>query len=142
MLAEEVKSILSDEMSLLAGRIISNIIRNKQNATGALIKSLRIEATETTGSLFAYDYLTNLESGTLPGTYVTSEIINKWGNAKGFWSGYNYRSSTISRRILNSGSLLFRNGGRKDVYTNEIPLTESTILEKVGNIIINTKIIE
>ena len=139
---EEVKGILLDEMSLLAGRVISNIIRNKQNATGSLIKSIRVESTETTGSLFAYDYLPNLESGTLPGTYVTSEIINRWANAKGFWSGYNQRASTISRRIMNSGSLLFRNGGRKDVYTNEIPLTVQNLENRISGAIINTKIIE
>lgn len=138
----EIKEILSDEMSLLAGRVISNIIRNKQNATGALIKSIRVEATETTGSLFAYDYLPNLESGTLPGTYVTSEIINRWANAKGFWTGDNYRASTISRLIMNSGSLLFRKGGRKDVYTNEIPLTVQNLENRISGAIINTKIIE
>lgn len=139
---EEIKVILSDEMSLLAGRIISNIIRNKQNATGALIRSIRIEATETTGSLFAYDYLPNLESGTPKGTYVSSEMINRWANAKGYWSGNNFRASTISRRIMNSGSLLFRNGGRKDVYTNEIPLTEQNLMNRISGAIINTKILE
>ena len=139
---EDIKGILLDEMSLLAGRVISNIIRNKQNATGSLIKSIRVESTETTGSLFAYDYLPNIESGNLPGTYVTSEILNRWANAKGLWSGSNYRASTISRRIMNSGSLLFRNGGRKDVYTNEIPLTEQNLVDRISGVIINTKILE
>lgn len=141
MLEQDVEKILLEEIELLGGRTAANIIRNKQNATMALINSLRAEAKGTVGALYAYDYLESLEKGIPPNTYVSAIILNAWGNIKGYWQGKSFRANTISRRIMNSGSLVFRKGGRTDVYTKEIPLTEKNISERVGAAIVNTKIL-
>ena len=123
-------------------RIAANVWRNKQNATGKAINSLRQDATNNSLTIYAVDYFKNLETGTKPGTYVSSKAINTWANAKGYWDGDNFRANTISRRIFNSGSKLFRDGGRTDVYTNEIPSLINRIAERVGKEIVNIKLIE
>lgn len=136
------QDILQQEGEATMNTIAANIMRNRQNATGKAISSLKTNATDTELVISGVDYIKNLESGTLPGTYVTVSEINKWANAKGFWEGYNYRANTISRRIFNSGSLLFRKGGRTDVYTNEIPLLVNRLLDRIGKRFIDIKIIE
>ena len=123
-------------------RIAANVWRNKQNATGKAINSLRQDATNNSLAIYAVDYFKNLETGTKPGTYVSFKAINTWANAKWYWDGDNFRANTISRRIFNSGSKLFRDGGRTDVYTNEIPSLINRIAERVGKEIVNIKLIE
>ena len=123
-------------------RIAANVWRNKQNATGKAINSLRQDATNNSLAIYAVDYFKNLETGTKPGTYVSFKAINTWANAKGYWDGDNFRANTISRRIFHSGSKLFRDGGRTDVYTNEIPGTLQRIANRLGKEIVNIKLIE
>lgn len=138
----DLSNALKEEGLDTIQRIAANVWRNKQNATGAAINSLREEATNNSLTIYAIDYFKNLETGTKPGTYVSSKAINTWANAKGYWQGDNFRANTISRRIFNSGSKLFRDGGRTDVYTNEIPGLIQRIAEKAGKEIVNIKLIE
>ena len=138
----DLSKVLQEEGQTTIQTIAANVWRNKQNATGTAINSLNETVTSNTLTIKAVDYFPNLESGTKPGTYVSSKAINTWANAKGYWQGDNFRANTISRRIFNSGSLLFRKGGRKDVYTNEIQPLINRILERVGKEVVNIKLIE
>jgi len=138
----EATRILQEEGEATMNTIAANIFRNKQNATGTAIQSLKTKANDYELSISGVDYLKNLEKGTPRGTYVSASKINEWANAKGYWEGYSYRANTISELILKSGSVLFREGGRTDVYTDKIPLLINRILQRIGKLFIDYKIIK
>ena len=136
------KQTLETEGQWSIGVIAANMYRNKQVATGQTIQSLRVEATDTSLAVYGASHIKTLESGVLPGTYVKASDINIWGNAKGYWTGNSYLANTIARRIFNSGSVLFRKGGRTDVWTDVIPSFIERIKERIGEQIVNIKLVE
>jgi len=142
MLNIDLSHIISEELLGTIQRIAANVWRNKQNATGQAINSLNEKHTPNSGAIWAVDYFKNLEIGTLPGTYVTPSTLNAWGKVKGYWSQDNSIPFLISRKIYAEGSLLFRKGGRTDVYTNEIPSLIERIADRAGEEIVNIKLID
>jgi hypothetical protein len=138
----DITDILKEEGEISISNISSNIIRNKQNASGRTIQSLREEATDTELSIFAQESITTLQTGVLPGTKVSPSTINAWGKIKGYWEQDNSRPYLISRNIFNLGSLVYRKGGRTDVYTSEIPSLLEQISNRIGKRVIETKILE
>ncbi len=138
----QLTDILKAQGTISIANIGANIIRNGQNVTGNAIKSLELSVEPYELGILAIDYMRNLESGTPPNTYVTVSKINSWANKKGLWSGYSYRANTISRRIMNFGSKLYRDGGRSDVYTSEIEPLGDRILESATDYLFNIQIVE
>lgn len=138
-----IQTILEEELSLYSGRVIANILRNKQSASGALINSFKVHANPFGGDVTALDYIENLEKGTKPGTYVSAKKIYEWAEAKGLsWMANSPTlANKVSWNINNKGSLLFRKGGRKDVYSNESDLLVRNIMEKATNVILETKLL-
>ena len=117
-----------------------------QNASGKTIQSIKKEVKQNTLTISGRDKFSNLETGTPPGSGVTTDMIYQWSKYKGipfltdkkrYWF-----SQYAANRINKDGSLLFRKGGRKDVYTNEVEPLVKRISDRIDTVIYELKIIE
>lgn len=117
------REILNDELTALKERIASNIMSAGMNASGRTIASMRVEVNENEGTLFGRRAFEVLESGRRPGKVPKGfyQIIYQWAidkrirvrNLKSF-------AYLTARKIAREGTLLYREGGRNDIYTPEI----------------------
>lgn len=117
------REILNDELTALKERIASNIMSAGMNASGRTIASMRVEVNENEGTLFGRRAFEVLESGRKPGRVPKGfyQIIYQWAidkrirvrNLKSF-------AYLTARKIAREGTLLYREGGRNDIYTPEI----------------------
>lgn len=117
------REILNDELTALKERIASNIMSAGMNASGRTIASMRVEVNENEGTLFGRRAFEVLESGRKPGRVPKGfyQIIYQWAidkrirvrNLKSF-------AYLTARKIVREGTLLYREGGRNDIYTPEI----------------------
>lgn len=134
------ESILRDELEKLKDRIIQNMRKAGQVASGDTIKSLRVEVSKTSrgwsGVLFGRPYFGTLESGSKPWRTQYKhppkffvDIIAQWMSDKSI-KGSAYLTA---RKIMREGSSLYRKGGRSDIYSNEIPPAIQSIKERFGS---------
>lgn len=117
------REILNDELTALKERIASNIMSAGMNASGRTIASMRVEVNDNEGTLFGRRAFEVLESGRKPGKVPKGfyQIIYQWAidkrirvrNLKSF-------AYLTARKIAREGTLLYREGGRNDIYTPEI----------------------
>jgi len=134
-------------------RITENIRTSGEWASGETAKSMRIEETDTGGILYGRPGFDNLEEGSAGAPrkypYNFKDIIAKWMDAKGIApSGDRERykmAASIAWFIRKNGTLLYRAGGRDDIYSNVIEeevaalkrkLVESTI-QTINNLLKN-----
>jgi hypothetical protein len=142
MLTQVTQALLEDfAESVIAG--IQKNIRTKQvtefgpmYASGKMSDSLdyRIDA----GGLTIYSsekYFTVLETGRKPGKRPPISVIEKWIRTKPVASEMNPRSLAflIARKIGEKGSLLYRQGGRSGVISDEI--NDKVLQEKLIDVI-------
>lgn len=116
-------------------QIVKNYIASGQKTTGKTLDSLTVDMNETGGGLTAWKYFTISETGRKPGKvpYNFAEIIMKWAAVKGLSVNRSF-GYLLAQKIRKEGTLLYRQGGRKDIYSNV--LTESNInklVEAIGN---------
>lgn len=127
--------IIRSELEFLQARIIANILRNGQNATGKTIASLHVETSPSSGTLYGRSYFGTLETGRRPGRVPSdfAAIILRWMQAKNIHADDGNdkgMANAIVWAIKRKGSKLFREGGRKDVFSNEIPAARARIMER------------
>lgn len=142
------RQILIEELEQLRLAIIKHHTDAGQVASGRTIKSLHVEATEYEGTLYGHKPFGVLETGRRGGAVPSgfTGIILQWMKDKGIKVGpipyktnrpHKYTpqergnlqfSYFVAQKIKKSGTLLYRQGGRADIYSNEIPQT----VEKVG----------
>lgn len=150
----DIKDILFEEFERTRILIISNMQSNDQMVSGRTAASLRSEATDTTGTLYGADYFDTLETGISP--FQSSQIpygflksrMDSWLFTK--HKTQIYRNTALPnmgdayQNQRQFGSTLFRQTGGAPtgkVFRKEIsPLTEN-IKNRIGDIIINTKIL-
>lgn len=157
---EEAKIIVVDELETLKQRIIDNILANGQSATGETIKSLKVVSDDSGVALFGRKAFGTLETGRKAGKIPINfrDIILQWMKARKI-SGrpipYKRRPSdrwqpkytpeqrgdmslagAIAFKTKKEGSKLNRDGGRNDVYSNEIPETLKNIRERLKGIVV------
>lgn len=95
-----------------------NLAQNKINTTGELSRSFEIVAKPASGVLSSFDYLEHTETGTPPGIPVEFYSLRAWVLLKLNVKDYvNERTGMLKKRIQNEGSLLYRTGGRRDIFT-------------------------
>ena len=144
--------IISEQLEQLRQRIAAHIMANGQNASGRTIRSLRWEAEEDHGTLFGRFPFGTMETGRKAGKipYNMTSIIYQWMQDKGVHAQpityktdrpHKYSSGQeaadrsmaycIGRKIAREGTLLHRQGGRADVYSNCIPQTRQAIRERL-----------
>ena len=137
---EQIQAFLKQELTDLRSRIASNIRSTGRNATGRTIDSLEVQvsasgAFSAKGVLLGRKYFGALETGSrpckewesrkrVPSTFA--DRIQEWIDAKGL----DLNAYAVAYNIIHSGTALFRQGGRPDVYSNEIPATLDKLTEK------------
>lgn len=132
-----------EELQSLAKRIADNIARNGQTASGRSAQSLEVRQEGDTFLLLGRKYFGTLETGRRPiGDFKPSrafvEVLYRWSQDKHIsfdddrerWS-FAY---ALGRRIHKEGTLLHQQGGRKDVYSSEIPATIQGIEKRLGTL--------
>ena len=102
-------------------------------ASGKTIASMQVNIDGDTGELVGRPFFGTLETGAKPWKNAASmkkvpasfnAIIEQWIKDKGL----NLNSWAVSYKIIHEGTKLYRQGGRADIYSNEIPKT----IESVG----------
>ena len=140
------RQILQDELEELRVAIIAHHLSAGQKASGKTAASMHVEVTETRGTLFGRSAFGTLETGRKAGKVP---IIKQWMKDKGIEAepipyktdrphkytpkerGENTLAFLIARKIKKSGTQLFRQGGRSDIYSNEVPVTTRKIGERL-----------
>ncbi len=139
-MSEEVRSIVEDELEKLAERIRQNHTEAGQVASGRTRNSISVETSGdnvVTGTLYGRAFFGALETGSKPWRrqYKTPprpfvQVIQQWIDDKGL----DLNAFLTARKIMREGSKLFRDGGRDDIYSNEIPEALDTIASEVSRI--------
>lgn len=128
----DASKVISEELESLRQRIIDNHIKAGQKASGKTIASLRVEVDDDGGTLFGRKAFGTLETGRRGGGVPKGfyQIIYQWMQDKGIRvekpKSFAY---LVARKIAREGTKLYRQGGRDDIYSNEIPKT----IESIGN---------
>lgn len=146
----DIRDILFEELERTRLEIISSMKTNNQYVTGKTAASLHTEATNDSGILYGADYFDTLETGISPFQSrinpfkTTFYALRQWYQDKGInrmdvkTDGRIFKATVNQREI---GSVLFRKGGRTDVFTDKAnPLTQR-IGKRVTDKIINIKIL-
>lgn len=155
MQLDELKKIL-DKM---VAEMRDNLAKTKTNASGRTSASLRVVMTDTGGEIWGRRYFRGVEQGRAGGAVPRNftSIIEQWILDKGLtpsaipykrktsakWQpkytpeerGLRQMASAIARTIEKSGTSLYRNGGRKDIFTNVIEENKPAILQVAKEII-------
>lgn len=135
---DEAKKIINDELLQLRQRIIDNHLRAGQKASGRTIQSLRVESSEDGGTLFGRKAFGTLETGRKGGRVPAGfyQIILQWVKDKGIQvekpKTFAY---FVARKIAREGTSLYRQGGRADIYSNEIPKTVESIGKRIMGVL-------
>ena len=127
----DVNYILTSELTALKERIIANHIAAGQKASGDTIASMKVEMTDTTGTLYGRKAFGTLETGRVAGKvpFGFYKIILEWAENKGIQVDGSIKTFAyfVAKKIHAEGTLLHLQGGRKDIYSNEIPITIANI---------------
>lgn len=134
----EIKQVLSEELEELKKRIINNHVAAGQVASGRTARSLRVEVTDDAATLYGRRAFGTLETGRKPGRVPQGfyQIILQWTKDKGIQVD-NPKSFAylVARKIAREGTRLYRNGGRTDIYSNEVEKTIENIMNRVFGVL-------
>lgn len=151
----KIEGVLSRNLDTTIEAIKQNMVKNNQVVSGKTQNSLRKEINGNEGAIIGLDHIDTLEIGISPQRSQiemfghTMAALMTWVEAKqGFTFNFGITKGRwaylATRNQRDVGSVLFRslNGGRRgNVYSNEIqPLTDR-IMNEIGDVIINTKIL-
>lgn len=149
--------ILQEELEALRLNIISNHTRAGQKASGRTAASLHVEVSEDGGVLYGRKPFGTLETGRKAGRVPQNfqQIIIKWMADKGIkpapipyltnrphkytpeQRGVLRMSYFVAKKIRETGTKLFREGGRADIYSPEIEKTVKAIEDRMLSLIKN-----
>lgn len=126
--------ITREELENLRQRIIQNIRNSGEYTSGRTAQSMAVEVSDTpegtNGTLWGRSFFGTLETGSKPWStqYIRPpkffvDLIAEWARTKGI----DAPAGGIAHNIMTKGSKLYRDGGRVDIYSNEIPKTIDNI---------------
>lgn len=135
------KRALAEELAILQERIVENIHRADKYVTGKMAGSIRHEVSgsgsEVSGSLTAAPFFAVLETGSRPWRkqYIHPprlfrETIREWISNRGL----DLSPYLVARKIMRKGSKLYREGGREDIFTVEIPIFAEKLTRRLSGI--------
>ena len=134
----EARKVVQEELNALRQKIIDNHLRAGQKASGRTIQSLHVDVDDDGGTLFGRKAFGTLETGRRGGKVPKGfyHIILQWVKDKGI----NVEKPKtfayfVARKIAREGTKLYRQGGRDDIYSNEIPKTEESILKRITGLL-------
>jgi hypothetical protein len=138
---KEALDLIAVELEALSKRIQANIFVSGEYASGETSKSMKVIKSNFSASLVGREYFAALETGRKPGKGTPISVLLNWIRAKGIGTGDDKKDRSfaylISRKHAKEGSELFRNRGRKDIYSNEI----EKFVNKIENMIADKLII-
>lgn len=135
---EDARKVVSEELESLRQRIIENHLRAGQKASGRTVASLHVETDNDGGILFGRKAFGTLETGRRGGKVPKGfyHIIYQWMQDKGIQvekpKSFAY---LVARKIAREGTKLYRQGGRDDIYSNEIPKTTESVLSRITGLL-------
>jgi hypothetical protein len=145
------QDIVREELDALKERITKNSVSAGQRVTGKTLGSMvvttGISGDVINGEIGAWQFFGILETGSGPWRKVPmretksgkkiptsprwfTDIIARWLEAKGL----SYNAFLVARGIILKGSRLHREGGRTDIYSNEIPATVENIKARIAGL--------
>lgn len=136
------RDTVTNELQDLAQRIADNISRNGQRASGRTQRSFEVKDEGDTITLYGRKAFGTMETGRRGGRVPRNfrEILYEWSIDKGIqFDTERERASfayLLAKKIQKEGTELFREGGRADVYSNEIPPTIVSIQQKMKDLFI------
>lgn len=154
-LKDEQLKIVREELTRFMERVRANHKNAGQVASGRTSASMHVEVEGDEGTVFGRMAFGTLETGRragrVPGNF--RDIIRQWMADKGIKAdpipyvrkpSANWRpkytpqergdmslAGAIAHKIATSGTKLYRDGGRSDIYSNEIPVTTEAIMKRV-----------
>lgn len=160
-----IDQYITDEINNCATNIARRLDETGTTASGKTRDSIRVEVGENIYTIFGRSYFGTVEtgrgSGKVPGNMT--DIIKEWAIAKKIgldpiayirkpsdkWQpkytpeqrALNAFAGAVSHKIATEGGKLYRDGGRADIYSEEIRATMERIVKNVGAIY-KTQIIE
>lgn len=157
------EEIIKDELEKLRDRIIKNHTDAGQVASGRTRDSLTVEAGKSGGALIGRSPFGTLETGRKAGAVPMGfvDIIAQWITDKGIafksvtyvrkasakWTpkysdsserGRMMLAGAIAYKIRTEGTQLYREGGRTDIYSNEIPETLKNLKDRLSVMLWNS----
>lgn len=129
-------AVLREELEALRDRIIANHQAAGQVASGKTIQSMKVNVDGDSGELVGRKRFFNLEQGEPPWKNAATitkvpksfnDTIQQWITEKGL----NLNSWAVAYKIIKQGTMLYREGGRTDIYSNEIPKTVENIGKRI-----------
>ena len=162
MLADE---FIKKEMQDCINRIAARLDATGTTASGKTRDSLHLEAQERVYTIFGRDYFSTVETGRkagkVPGNMTA--IIKEWAIAKKIgldpieytrkpsdkWTpkytpaerALNAFAGAVAHKIATQGSKLYRDGGRNDIFSQEIRLTIDKLVQGYSTIF-STEVIQ
>lgn len=153
---EDITKVLVEELHRLTERIKENHRRAGQVASGRTLASITYEVSKDTGTMYGRFPFSTLETGRkggkVPGNF--NAIIRQWMEDKGIkaqpipyvrkpsktWQpkytpqerGDVSLAGAIAHKIRTEGTLLHRQDGRADIYSNEIPEAVQRIQDRLS----------
>lgn len=136
-----IQFILREELQRLKGQVINNMYAARKVVTGSFANSLAVSVRGdnygTSAKLTAAPYFATVETGSAPWRrkYKTApkffaEIIGEWIDAKGL----SLNPYAVATTIMRKGSKLYREGGRTDIYSDEIPKTVEEMQQRLTSL--------
>ena len=141
---ESNSEILLYELNLLRQQIIINMQRANQPATGKTISLLSTgDISDTHGELLGAKWMGALENGSSPtrkkGNSTYEQLVTNWYNwieAKGISVKDEKDQLRLAKFFVwyksKFGTKLYRNGGRRDIYTPAIETMTSNLINKIS----------
>lgn len=135
---QEAQSVIGEELEALRKAIISHHLAAGQRASGRTERSLRVEFTEDSGTLYGRQAFGVLETGRSGGKVPKGfyKVILQWVQDKGIQvekpKSFAY---LVARKIAKEGTKAHREGGSVDIYSQEIPKTVQRILDRLFGVL-------
>jgi hypothetical protein len=142
-----VSDVLRRNLEATKEDVKKSMAANNQVVTGKTANSLRVDVSGNEGILWGSEHIDTLETGISPqrsnmeSFNATFLGINQWQQSRGLmWERKQvFGAVSIQKQ---QGSVLFRAGGRFNVYSDKVDPLVERIKDELGEIIINTKILE
>jgi hypothetical protein len=140
-------TVLSEELQTTSNKIGENMVRNNQVVTSRTKNSLRVDVGGNVGAIWGAGHIDTLETGitaersrlenTLDALYRKMHV---WQGNRGLgWKSSQSFMAAKKQQII--GSVLYRLGGRTDVFTSEQLPTLKRISDRLGQGFVNVKIL-
>jgi hypothetical protein len=147
-----ISEIIREQLTRTKNDIIANHIAAGQLDSGRTSGLFEVaNVSMSGGQLLGWQWYQVWETGRRPGKWPPRRAIIDWLQTKkgiGYESyGASYSSEykrlesiafLIQRKIGNEGSSLFRQGGRKDIFTPPFERLAENLPEELGNLLIET----